>query len=131
LAIDFGGNLWVANNRSNTMSVISPQGEQSRLSFLGRCFYRRGAYTSAGFVPLGLDREFLALSWRRIETGKKKSPGGLPFSSRPRRFSWGLSSTSMLVPSPLCGNDANLAFFGGISGTLFTLASYLSGRAAV
>src|SRR4029434_6066008 len=26
-AIDLDGNLWVANNRSNTMSVISPQGE--------------------------------------------------------------------------------------------------------
>jgi hypothetical protein len=53
------------------------------------------------FVPQDLGTALRAESWRRIEAGKNKSSGGLPFLSRPRRFSWGLSSTSMLAPSPL------------------------------
>jgi hypothetical protein len=101
VAIDFGGILWVANNVAIRCRLSRRKASIPAFVFWSGCFYRRGAYTSAGFVPLGLDSEFRALSWRRIETGKKKSLGGLPFLSRRRRFSWGLSSTSMLAPSPL------------------------------
>jgi hypothetical protein len=75
----------------------------ARTSTYGRMlpYFRTLCQKIKTFVPQDLGTALRAESWRRIEAGKNKSSGGLPFLSRPRRFSWGLSSTSMLAPSPL------------------------------
>jgi hypothetical protein len=64
--------------------------------FLVRCFYRRGAYASARFVPLGLDSKFRALSWRRIEAAIDDGAKVTNCDFRKKGMGWGEATKKFL-----------------------------------